>query len=262
MNKKKNFYFFVLLIILIFYLSFHYLNINNAFEQRLQQIFSPIQRVFYNIGLTFKKFGQLNEIFAENEYLKKELAKFSVDYAELAKLKTENQYLKDELHFLSASGYGYQLTDVIGKQLYNDQVLFINRGSKDGLREGLSATAAQGVIVGKVVAVEDYRSQVQLLTDTNSKLAVTLVGLTGTVGVVKGKIGNSLNMDYIPQNIELKPEDIVVTSGLDNNIPEGLLVGKISSVAKVVGQIFQKANILPYFNYQNLRTLTIIIPQN
>lgn len=260
MRKNKKSLFLILFIVIVAYFILHYLDLSRGLEQGSQNFFSPLERIFYNFSLTVKKYGHLSDIFTENEYLKKELARYSVDYIRLSKLEAENQYLKDELKYLEEGGYDYKLAKVIGKQLYNDQIIFINQGSKEGLKEGLAATAYEGIIVGKVIAVEDYRSQVQLLTDVNSRLAVTFKEAVGTNGVVRGKIGNSLLMEFIPQNIEVKESEIAVTSGLEDFVPDGLLVGKVSSVEKISGQIFQKANILPFFNYEYLQILTIIIP--
>jgi len=260
MRKNKKSLFLILLVVIVFYAFLHYINFSRGLEQGSQKIFSPLERIFYNFGLTIKKYGHLSDILTENEYLKKELAKYSVDYIRLSQIEAENQYLKNELKYLEESGYDYKIAKVIGKQLYNEQILFINKGIKDGITEGLAATAYEGIIVGKVIAVEDYRSQVQLLTDANSRLAVTFGKTTGTNGVIRGKIGNSLLMEFIPQNIEVKEGEIAVTSGLENFVPQSLPVGKVGSVEKISGQIFQKANILPFFNYEYLQILTIIIP--
>jgi len=240
------------------FLILTYLSRNFGFGNKLLNVFSPVQKVFYNWSLTVKRMSQLGEILNENEYLKNELAKFSVDYVKLSELETENEYLKNELAYVEKKEINYLIAKVIGKQLYNDQILFIDQGSSNGLSEGMAVTVAQGVIVGKLIKVEEYRSQVQLLTDINSNLAVSLNQSKDTSGIIKGKVGNSLVMEYIPQSTEIKTDDLVITSGLENLIPYGLIVGKISSVESIVGQVFQKANIQPLVDYQSLRILTVI----
>ena len=66
-------------------------------------------------------------------------------------------------------------------------------------------------------------------------------------------------LDLIPQDQEINIGDLVITSGLENNIPRGLLIGEVVEVISQVGQIFKQAKIIPPFNYQNLQTLTLII---
>jgi rod shape-determining protein MreC len=169
--------------------------------------------------------------------------------------------LKRELNYLKSNKFDYLLADVVGKQLYNDQILVINKGTDQGLRENLAVTVGQGIVIGKIISALPQRSEVRLLTSPNSELAVTLNQEVGTNGVVKGKAGNGLAMEFIPQNLKINDGDLVVTSGLEENIPRGLLVGKINGVESLVGRVFQKADVLPPFNYQNLQFLTIILQQ-
>lgn len=261
MKKQRKSATIIILVVLLLFFIFYYLGFIKTLEQGLFRFFAPIEKLLYNWSLTFKKINQLGEILEENDYLKSELSKLSVDYVKLLNLEAENEYLRKELDYLKEDEFNYQLADVISKQLYNEQILFINKGSKQGIAEGLAVTVGQGIIIGKIISVSKERSEVQLLTDPESGLAVSLNHETGTNGIVKGKAGSSLVMEFIPQNLAVKDDDLVITSGLEENIPRGLLVGKVTGIESLVGQIFQKANILPPFNYQNFQTLTIILPQ-
>jgi len=157
------------------------------------------------------------------------------------------------------NNFKYQISNIIGRMPLNEQVVIIDKGNSSGLIPGLAVTVSQGVIVGKVLKVEETRSFVELLTNTQSSLAVGFGSQSGTNGLVVGKAGLNLIMDYIPQNQEITDHEVVITSGLEELIPQGLLVGEVSEITSQVGQIFKQAKVIPPFNYKNLQILTVIL---
>jgi len=219
----------------------------------------PIQRNFYNLGSSLGQIVNLNEIVAENNKLQEEIAKLSIDYVRLASLEAENEYFRSELNYLNQNNFKYQISNIIGRMPLNEQVVIIDKGNSSGLIPGLAVTVSQGVIVGKVLKVEETRSFVELLTNTQSSLAVGFGSQSGTNGLVVGKAGLNLIMDYIPQNQEITDHEVVITSGLEELIPQGLLVGEVSEITSQVGQIFKQAKVIPPFNYKNLQILTVIL---
>jgi len=261
MEKLKKRQVKIVLAAILVLIFFHYLGLFNKFEQGLLKLVYPLEQLLYRWGSNFGQLVHFSEVYQENQRLREEVARLSVDYVKLESLMTENKYLRAELHYLKENKYHYQLADIIGRLPYNDQVLIINQGKKAGLKEGLAATVAQGVIIGKIFKVEETRTYVELLTSTQSHLAVSLASFSGTNGLLQGRAGNNLLIDFIPQTQEVKVGELIITSGLEELIPRGLLVGEISEVISQVGKIFKQAKVNLPFNYQNLQTLTIIIPQ-
>src|SRR3989344_6531340 len=258
MKKPKKGYFLIVIIAIGLIIFFHSLGILNPVERILLKAVGPLQATFYNLGIGFTSFRNYRALVEENQRLKNEVSRLAVDYINLTSLEAENEYLKNELNFFQSNQYGYELARVVGSQPFNEQILIIDKGSAVGLTEGLPATVNQGVIVGKIIAVESDRSYVELLTDIDSELAVSLSHLTGTNGMLIGRVGNSLLMDLIPQDKEVREEDIVITSGLEEKIPRGLYVGRVNQVESLVGQVFKRARVSPVVNYRGLPTLSII----
>lgn len=239
---------------------FHGLGWLKAPEALLAKILAPVETKFYAWGLNFSALKNYQTINEENLRLKGELAELSVDYLKLSELETENRYLKNELNFLRTVNYGWQLVKVIGRQPLNDNIFIIDAGSANGLKPGLAVTVNQGVVIGKISQVEQNRSFVQLLNDTSSRLAVSFGDrASGTNGLLSGQAGNSLVIKLIPQSEPVEEKQTVVTSGLEELVPRGLLVGQISQVEQQVGQIFKQARVNPPFNYHNLHVLTVIL---
>lgn len=259
MKKKRQKFFsaFMAVILLIF---FHWLGILAWPESWLVKTITPLQAGFYDWGLNLADLKNYQKVNEENLRLKNELADLSVDYIKLSELEAENNYLKNELKYLKETKYGFQLVKVIGRLALNDNVLIIDAGQIQGLKPGLAVTVNQGIIIGKISRVEQSRSYVQLLNDTASRLAVGFGDQAGgTNGLLFGKAGNSLVIDLIPQSQEVFENQTVVTSGLEELVPRGLLVGSISQVEQNLGQIFKQARVSPPFSYHNLRVLTVIL---
>lgn len=259
MNKKKQKFAGVFLAagLLIFFSALGWLKTPEAW---LAKTLAPVEQKFYGWGLNLSALKNYQKTNEENLRLKNELADLSVDYLKLSQLEAENGYLKKELNFLNSSDQRWVLAKVIGQQPLNDNVLIINAGQDRGLRTGQAVTVSQGVIIGKIFSAEQNRSFVQLLTDTSARLAVSFgSGAQGTNGLLMGQAGNSLLIDLIPQSENVLENQTVVTSGLEEQVPRGLLVGQISQVEQKVGQIFKQARVNPPFSYHNLNVLTVIL---
>jgi rod shape-determining protein MreC len=65
-------------------------------------------------------------------------------------------------------------------------------------------------------------------------------------------------MNYIPQNEIIKVGDMVITSGLEENVPSGLLIGVIEAVEKEAYQPFQKAVITPSVDLTKIKQVLVI----
>jgi len=259
MNKSSKSSLKYVLAVVILLIFFHYLGFLNFLEQGVIKVLLPVQETFYNWGSSISKIVHLNEISKENQKLREEIARLSVDYVQLANLEAQNNYFRSELDYLQNENFEFKLAQVIGRLPLNNQILIINQGHLNGLKEGLAVTVSEGIVVGKILSVEENRAYVELLTNTQSSLAVSLSNLSGTSGLIKGKAGNSLSMEFIPQSEFIEVGDMVISSGLEELIPRGLLVGEVSEVTSQVGQIFKQAKVIPPFSYQNLQTLTVII---
>jgi len=194
-------------------------------------------------GRPFTSFKNYKDIIDENSQLKKEVARLVIDYVRLNNLESENSYLRRELNFIQEKHFNYEVADIIGRQAYNDQILILAKGSADGLKVGQAITVDQGIIVGKILSTEDHRAYAALLTEVRSQLAVSLESLSGTNGLLLGRVGSSLLMDLIPQDKTVAKDNLVITSGLEEGIPRGLLVGRISQVDSLATRRFSGSSL-------------------
>jgi rod shape-determining protein MreC len=135
--------------------------------------------------------------------------------------------------------------------------LIIDKGSDDGLRHGMPVVTAQG-LVGRVDAVIANAARVQLINDPGSSVNVQLAS-NRTEAVLNGSITGEVTIDMVPQDAEMKPGDIILTSSLGGTYPSNILVGQVVSVRKLETELFQSASVQPGVDFSSLRVVLVIV---
>lgn len=244
------------------------------------RIISPIENWFVfglnkaNSTLHFSSvdFNQRIKKDHEEEYLKKELeeAKKEVSrlLAEQAKLESvyqENETLQKYLNFFSNHDYEKILAKATIKDNLlaagnNEYSINLDKGSNQGVEEGMAVINEEGVLIGKIVLTHSESSKACLTIDKNCKFAAGLFNKENTSGIVSGKLGLTINMDFIPKNDEISLGNIVSSSGLEEKIPGGLLIGEISQIDRPSNEIWQQAVLEPLYDLNEIKIVSVIIP--
>ena len=266
-SKKKNITIYLAAFALLIFL--YGIGILRPAESLLTRIFNPVLKQFYTIGIDVKNtYEEQTSKFDLTQVIKELQEELMVLSGENAKLKTvirENNILREHLGFLERNELKYIMSNVISKEnILNvggqTEVIIIDKGGQDGIYQGLSAVNSQGVIIGKVADVKERTAKIYLANSDRCKLAVTILGDDNTSGIAQGSLGLVIKMDFIPQMKKLNINDIVVSSGLEKDIPRGLVVGKISEVRKESNELWQSAIIEPMLNMDELTIVSVIIP--
>ncbi|MDD5251240.1 MAG: rod shape-determining protein MreC [Patescibacteria group bacterium] len=169
------------------------------------------------------------------------------EQAKLLALAAENASLKEAVAYRETAG-----TNVVTARVVNEsgddysRAIIIDRGSADGLVVGQPAITGNGIIVGKIIDVGANSAVIQPLTDSRSRLAVTVQNTQETIGVLEGERGLGLIISLIPQAETVLEGDTVITSGLEPGIPRGLTVGIVGKVTASTQDPFQTASIQPF----------------
>jgi rod shape-determining protein MreC len=128
---------------------------------------------------------------------------------------------------------------------YTDR-LVVDRGSVAGLAQG-AAVIDVGGIVGQVTRVYPLVSEVTLLTDRGQSIPV-MNARTGTRHVAIGDPntqGGALELKFVPSGTDIKPGDLLTTSGIDGVYPPGLHVGLVSHIDRRVDSSFARVYATP-----------------
>ena len=265
-NSKKTFTYLAVIVLLIF---LHSTGIARPLESFLANTLNPVFEIFYSGASKIRNVygGQVdkrdfNLIIAE---LEKENRKLFAENAKLKTLEEENEYLKKQIDFRKENNYKYVVAGIVSRNdLMNnsseEKSIIINMGTKDGVENGLVLLDSEGVVIGKILEARDSVSRACLTVDKKCKFAVAIQNQDRTSGVAEGELGLTIKMDLIPQTEILEKGDIIVSSGLESNIPRGLVIGKVSELIKENNNLWQKAIIEPLVDFDSLVMVSVILP--
>jgi rod shape-determining protein MreC len=106
------------------------------------------------------------------------------------------------------------------------QSVLLNVGERDGIRDGWATMDGIG-LVGRISGVGERTSRVILVTDSNSRIPVTIQP-SGQKALLSGDNSPLPPLEFIEDTDEVRPGDRVVTSGDGGVFPAGLLVGQVA----------------------------------
>jgi len=196
----------------------------------------------------------------DNQKLKKEIDAFKQKVSSLQEAEAENKRLKELLLFKQKSPHKVIAVRVIGRPADNwSSVVIIDKGRYNGIVRGMVAINYLGLI-GRVIEASEYNSRVMLMNDPNFAVSA-IVKRSRQEGLVAGALGNSLVMRYLPQDADIKAGDEVISSGLTELYPKGLLIGTVTDVGQEFGGLSRYAVVRPAVNLSILEELFIIIQQ-
>jgi len=190
------------------------------------------------------------ELDAENRRLRAELTA-------QVELRQENQRLRALLGLVEEKPLPTLAARVIAEDASGwFRTIEIDRGSADGIREGLPVVNAAGLI-GRVVRTTPHAARVLLITDASSAVAV-LVQDQRIRGVCRGQ-GGALALDFALVQDVIQVGDGVVTSGLGGIFPKGLLVGYVSGVQREQFGLFQTIEVEPAVDFTRLEEVLVLL---
>ncbi len=144
--------------------------------------------------------------------------------------------------------------------LYWSNEVIINKGSNDGIEEGM-AVVDQGGLVGKIDKVSLSTSSIKLITsnDTTNKISVKIwINNTAINKVLTTDQNNLLIISGIDNYADIKVGDLVTTSGLSEIFPSGINIGHVEKIENDKFGISKKAYIHPSSNLDNLRFVFVL----
>ncbi|MEW6409873.1 MAG: rod shape-determining protein MreC [Nitrospirota bacterium] len=196
--------------------------------------------------------------FSENQRFKEEIEKLKGEMAQHMEILEENKRLRQLLMLKESETRYVTAARVIGRDPTNwFRIVTVNKGRDDGVHKDMVVVTPSGV-VGKIFQPGPHYSKVLLITDIQSTISVRIQH-TRDEGIVEGKGTDRCHLKYIPHSVDLKINDAVITSGLDNIYPAGLFVGYISKINKKGGSgLFQEIEIIPGVRLNRIEEVAII----
>jgi rod shape-determining protein MreC len=231
-----------------------------------QSLLSPFQSAASGVGGAgsglFQYIGSLRSAAAENVQLKQQLSQMEGELLQLRAERGENERLRSLLDFKEKSQYQMVTARVIARDpsLWFDTVI-INRGSSNGIELNMPVVTPSG-IVGRIIGVGPWSSQVMLITEERSAAGAVVgqLGQSNALGSVKGLGDNDLlEMHHVPGLEEVNPGDYVVTTGQDGIYPPGLNVGQVVEVKKGSATVAHVIHIKPGARLNALGEVAVLL---
>ena len=168
-----------------------------------------------------------SRIYQQNQELRRELQQMKAWKEAALQREQENARLLD----LNNVRLDPKFTKITGVVLADSgspfrQTVLLNVGRRDGIVDGWAAIDGIG-LVGRIAGVGARTSRVILLTDTSSRIAVSIES-NGQRAMIVGDNTSRPPLEFLEAPETVRPGDRVVTSGDGGVFPSGLLVGQVT----------------------------------
>lgn len=221
---------------------------------------------FYTVvQAPFDFWNWLTSSFADRAELRKENAQLSEELrvARIKALQFESLYEENRrLRAIRAASEGIAERTLIAEIIRVDVDPFrhrvrINKGADDGVFTGQPVVDAFG-IVGQVTRVDRYSAELILISD-NEHATPVQVNRNGirTIAVGTGDM-NRLALPFLTGESDVKPGDLLVSSGLDGVFPAGYPVAKITKVERDPSQTFAVVDAKPMAQLDRSREVLLL----
>ena len=172
-------------------------------------------------------FESYQRLYEQNQELRNELRQMQAWKEAALQLEQKNAKLLDLNKVRIDPRYTY-VTGVVMADSGSPfrQSVLLNVGARDGIRDGWATMDGIG-LVGRISGVGQNTARVILLTDSNSRLPVTIQP-SGQRAILSGDNTIRPSLDFIETPELVRPGDRVVSSGDGGVFPPGLLIGQVA----------------------------------
>jgi len=244
MNSKyiKFIFFIIALLILGFFFSSELRPIKDFFSQVFSPIGKRILTTSNSMGGFFSNLSQISNLASQNSSLEKENNEIKAELVLLKEVQHENEVLKKEIGFTATQKERELIPCKVISASPSSffQTIRIDKGTKDGVTNG-KAVLSGGFLIGTIQEAADNSSQVFLITNSQSLVAVILQESRGS-GLLKGGL-KGLTVENIPLDTPIKKGEIVITSGLGDGLLSGIAIGTVQDIISSQSEIFQRVNV-------------------
>ena len=244
--------FFINRFVVSFYGRYRYTYSLTVYPFLLSQryIISPIKTFFAK-----KKTRQ--ELEKQLSQLQKKMDDLIAENIQLSATSAHYDHIKEILDFKQRYQFSeFTLSKVIFRHInQKSHFVFINKGSSHGIEPDMVAVY-KNFLVGRVVEAHPYFSKVILVTDKSCKVAVYCKN-TKAHGIHVGKnLADCTYLSHVSHLLNIKKDDVIVSSGDGLVFPKGFALGKIVTAQK--GDLYYDVTVSPFFDINNIDYCYII----
>ncbi len=223
------------------------------------EIFGPFERGFHGtIESTSGAWVSVHELWAHgeaNKNLGSELVLARARIQQLSEKAAGVERLKALLQFKEQSPYKTVAAQVIASSPQEGSTtIVIDRGQDAGLEADMPVITPEGV-VGKIASAYAHTAQVLLITDPTCGVGC-LLEKSRIQGILKGSSRDQCELHYVMDDQKVPAGEAIITSGMDQVYPKGLLVGHV--VESQEGNIYRRITVKPAASLNRLEDVLVL----
>ena len=271
-GKNKRYIVLAILIVIAFMIAITTKSIKenrdlNFFEKAIKDSTTFVMNIANKpvefIKDKLKENKEKNQMYKEYKKLKSKAEKSDLYLARIEELENEIDDLKESLDLETITGYKEINATVVNRNVgswYNN--VTINKGSKSGIKEGMAVITNKGLI-GKIINVSNFTSTVKLLAtdELSNKISVKIqLDDKSVYGLLTSydKKKNIYLVEGISDNDEINVGSKVVTTGLSEIFPSGILVGEVKKVTKDKYELAKALEVTPAVDFDDINIVTVL----
>lgn len=259
-SKTKSFLLALVIIIGLIFLNFP--SVSGKLKPFFYSISSPVQK---NLDRFIKQtkhsvefLNSLRQVSKQNIELEEKIKELAAQNTQLKELEKENEFLRSYLELPFRQRYLVDLADIVGQDFQGlEKYILANKGSSAGIEKNMPVVVFDNILIGKVIEVFNDFSKILLITSSNTKVPA-LIQESRAEGLIQGLKENLLLMDLVSKDTEVEKNQTIITSGVGEIFPKGLLIGRISTVESSENEIFQRIEVVPAAEIDKLEKVFII----
>ncbi len=194
----------------------------------------------------------------ENERLREEQVIHQSRLLKFEALEKENIRLRALLENSFKLGEQVLVAELLSVNMAPyEHIVVVNKGTRFGVHPQQPVLDANGV-VGQVFRALPFTSEIMLITDPNHAIPVQ-VNRNGllTIAMGSGQL-NRLVLPFLPSNADIRPGDLLITSGLGGTFPQGYPVAVVDEFTAQPDKAFAMITATPKALLDHNRELMIV----
>ena len=179
------------------------------------------------------------------------------------RLAEENRQLREAVEWERRIPWETKLARVVGRDPFNWwRRIKINLGSNKGVQFNQPVISTQGQLVGRISEVGPLTSWVLLVGDPNCKFSALIKESRSQGGIVSPRKYSAdprvVELTYLPNDVELRPGQAVVTSGLGGGFPKEIPVGQVVDSWVSKNGLYMEARVKMHANLNQLEAVRVL----
>ncbi|TDR76551.1 rod shape-determining protein MreC [Paludibacterium purpuratum] len=229
-------------------------------RQGMSVLFYPLQRAINFPLVAARRIDDFlttqSTLQAENEVLRRQQMILLSRVQRLESTERDFEALRTLNQLKSERSDAASLAEILytGRDPFSYKII-VDKGQDSQLHPGQPVVDDRGLI-GQITRVQPLTAEVTLITDKTLMVPVT-IQRTGLRAILYG-YGGGVEARYLPIHADVRPGDLMITSGIDGLYPEGIPVAFVTRVERNPDSAFIRVTSMPTAGVQKGRYVLVL----